>query len=114
MESDRPRCVYWATRIAKLEAVRAALAPPRTVEGHIIAGVTEVDRHARIRAILEARTGKSCMCSASSWSQAKRRRSNEPRSVTPGRRAGSGERRHYCRLICWPPTQALIPFVQIF
>ncbi|AMJ59374.1 hypothetical protein [Bosea sp. PAMC 26642] len=41
-------------RLAKLEAVTAALRPPRGVERHIIAEGTDADRKARIKAILEA------------------------------------------------------------
>jgi hypothetical protein len=46
-----------SVRLAKLEAVRGALQPRRTVERHIIAETTDAERQARIKAILKASTG---------------------------------------------------------
>lgn len=46
-----------ATRIAKLEAVKAGRSHLRIVERHIIGDDTDAARQARIRAILEGSTG---------------------------------------------------------
>lgn len=46
-----------ATRIAKLEAVKAGRSHLRIVERHVIADATHTERQARIKAIVEASTG---------------------------------------------------------